>query len=704
MTEPVFDLVDQDEIERYADALRIYQDGAIDADRFTATRLQQGVYGQRQEGVNMVRIKIPGGRLTAEQLQAIAAALETYARHDVVHITTRQDIQMHYVPLEDTPAVLRDLARAGLTTREACGNTIRNVTACPLAGICPREHVDVTRHLDGAVQHFLRNPLNQQLPRKFKISFSACEADCAQGLMHDMGIVAVRHDGRFGFKVMAGGGLGHKPHHAIVVEPFIEERELIPVMEAIVALHNRYSDRTKRAKSRIKFLVDRFGPEGFIEKYREELARAKAAHEGRQDYPRGEWAEGTNGAVPGAGAPRQVFAQKQPGLVVVPVAVPIGNLNAAQLRGVAQALTNFGLTEARTTQDQNLMLPNVRKEDVAKIYAELAPLKLGKPQAGDNVVACPGTSTCRLGITSSTILGPKLDGGPDDLRIRVSGCHNGCAQPETGDIGIYGEGKRLHGKLIPHYQTYFGGNGMAGGGLAIKGPSIPVARIETAVARVKQAFTQTHRAGETFFEWTRRQGMDYINGLLADLTEVKPEDALQLARDHGDQGDFRVLQLGGGECAGASQVKIGSSFFDAAHERAYRDAFKFQRKYAEALACAEAMARLVGQGLAQLVGGQAPAVLAELAQEIARVLPRETHLSTELARLAQELARPAAEFGEADLVRLFADLDRWTVEVARFCVGFDRQLDLTEALPRGFEVKPVHVHRKTAQPAAVAAS
>ncbi len=704
MTEPVFDLVDQDEIERYADALRTYQDGAIDADRFTATRLQQGVYGQRQEGVNMVRIKIPGGRLTAEQLQAIAAALETYARHDVVHITTRQDIQMHYVPLEDTPAVLRDLARAGLTTREACGNTIRNVTACPLAGICPREHVDVTRHLDGAVQHFLRNPLNQQLPRKFKISFSACEADCAQGLMHDMGIVAVRHDGRFGFKVMAGGGLGHKPHHAIVVEPFIEERELIPVMEAIVALHNRYSDRTKRAKSRIKFLVDRFGPEGFIEKYREELARTKAAHEGRQDYPRGEWAEGTNGAVPGAGAPRQVFAQKQPGLVVVPVAVPIGNLNAAQLRGVAQALTNFGLTEARTTQDQNLMLPNVRKEDVAKIYAELAPLKLGKPQAGDNVVACPGTSTCRLGITSSTILGPKLDGGPDDLRIRVSGCHNGCAQPETGDIGIYGEGKRLHGKLIPHYQTYFGGNGMAGGGLAIKGPSIPVARIETAVARVKQAFTQTHRAGETFFEWTRRQGMDYINGLLADLTEVKPEDALQLARDHGDQGDFRVLQLGGGECAGASQVKIGSSFFDAAHERAYRDAFKFQRKYAEALACAEQIARLVGQGLSQLVGGQAPAVLAELAQEIARVLPRETHLSTELARLAQELARPAAEFGEADLVRLFADLDRWTVEVARFCVGFDRQLDLTEALPRGFEVKPVHVHRKTAQPAAVAAS
>lgn len=703
MTEPVFDLVDGDEIERYAEALSTYREGAIDADRFTAIRLQQGVYGQRQEGVNMVRIKIPGGRLTAPQLEAIATALETYARHDVVHITTRQDIQMHYVPLEDTPAVLRDLARAGLTTREACGNTIRNVTACPLAGVCPREHVDVTRHLDGAVQHFLRNPLNQQLPRKFKISFSACEADCAQGLMHDMGIVAVRQDGRFGFKVMAGGGLGHKPHHAIVVEPFIEERELIPVMEAIVALHNRYSDRTKRAKSRIKFLVDRFGAEGFVEKYREELARTRAAHEGRQDYPRGEWAEGGNGEAPGAGAPRDVFAQKQPGLVVVPVAVPIGNLNAVQLRGIAQVLTSFGLTEARTTQDQNLILPNVRRENVARIYAQLAPLKLGAPQRGDNVVACPGTSTCRLGITSSTILGPRLDGGPDDLRIRVSGCHNGCAQPETGDIGIFGEGKRLHGKLIPHYQTYFGGNGMAGGGIAIKGPSIPAVRIEIAVARVKQAYGETRETSESFFSWTRRKGIAHLSELLADLTEVKPEDAAALARDHGDQGAFRVLQLGGGECAGASQLKIGSSFFDAAHERAYRDAFKFQRKYAEALACTEQIARLVGQGLSQLVGGQAPAAIADLAQEIARVLPRETHLSTELGRLAQELARPAAEWSEPALVELFRDLDRWTVEVARFCVGFDRQLDLTEALPRGFEVKPVTFQRKPA-PAAVAAA
>ena len=286
-----------------------------------------GIYGQRQEGVNMVRIKLPGGRLSALQLTAIADMLEKYALHDVVHITTRQDIQMHYVPLEHTPDVLRHLATTGLTTREACGNTIRNVTACSLSGVCPRQHVDINRHLDGAVQHFLRNPLTQQLPRKFKISFSACESDCAQGMMHDMGIIAVRNGTRFGFKVLAGGGLGHKPHEAIVVEEFIEEKDLLLVMEAIISLHNRYSDRIKRAKARIKFLVDKFGPEGFIEKYHEELVRTKAAL-AKQEYPKGEWSDGVDSEVPGIGAPRHLFEQKQHGFYVwdIPVSLVLALL------------------------------------------------------------------------------------------------------------------------------------------------------------------------------------------------------------------------------------------------------------------------------------------------------------------------------------------------------------------------------------------
>ena len=686
------ELVDFEEIERFSEAVTSHLDARMDAERFTAIRLQQGVYGQRQDGVNMVRIKLPGGRLAAPQLRAIAEALETYAEHDVVHITTRQDIQMHYVPLASTPIVLRNLATAGLTTREACGNTIRNVTACPLAGICPREHVDVTRHLDGAVAHFLRNPLNQQLPRKFKISFSGCEADCAQGMIHDLGIVAVRNGTRFGFKVLAGGGLGHKPREAIVVEPFIEEKDLLLVMEAIIALHNRYSDRVKRAKSRIKFLVDKFGPTGFVAKYREEFARVKAAFAHRE-YPRGEWMGGLDMDAPGPGAPRRPFAQKQPGLRVVPISVPLGNLDARQLRGLAQLIDDYDLDDVRTTQDQNLNLLNVPRATIIGIRSDIKKLGLGSPRAGDNVVACPGTSTCRLGITSSTIVAPKLSGGSADLRMRVSGCHNGCAQPETGDIGIYGEGRRLHGKLVPHYQMYFGGNGMAGGALAIKGPSVPTARIETAIERVKRAYAESRADAETFFAWTRRQPAGYFGELLADLIKVGAQEVAQLARDHGDSKDFRVLQLGGGECAGASQVKIGASFFDAAHERGYRDALKFQRKFGESLKCAEEIVRLIAQGVAQLAGGRAAGDNAALAVELKRVLPARPELSVQITRFAAAFAQPETELNDVVLTTLYAEIDAWTLKAAEFCLGFDRQLDLSGALPRAPQVSPLHFHR-----------
>ncbi len=673
-------LTNDEEINSFDQALQDYQGLRMDVDRFTATRLQMGIYGQRQEGVNMVRIKLPGGRLNAPQLNAIADTLEKYARHDVVHITTRQDIQMHYIPLEHTPAVLRNLATAGLTTREACGNTIRNVTACPLSGVCPRQHVDVTKHLDGAVRHFLRNPLTQQMPRKFKISFSACESDCAQGMMHDMGIVAVRNGTHFGFKVLAGGGLGHKPHEAIVIEEFVEEKDLLLVMEAVISLHNRYSDRIKRAKARIKFLVDKFGPEGFIEKYREELARTKAAL-ATQDYPKGEWSGGTDSEVPGIGAPRHVFAQKQPGYYVFPISVPMGNLNVVQLRGLAQISETHELHEVRVTQDQNMFLANVTQAGIGPLRAAVAALGLGGPQAGDDVVACPGSSTCRLGITSSTILGPKLSGGKHDLKIRVSGCHNGCAQPEMGDIGIYGEGKRMHGKLVPHYQTYFGGNGMARGALAIKGPSIPAARIEAAVERVKSAYASNHETDETFFSWTRRVGKVYFTDLLADLGEVKPEELESVMRDHGKDSDFKVLQLGGGECAGVSQVKIGSSFFEAAHERNYRDALKFQRKFEDSVKCAEEIARLIGQGVTELLSGQKHDDLTKQAEELRRVLPTKPRLSRQLAKFAEDFARPAAELNDIQLSEWFSELDAWTMEAAEFCLGFDRQLDLAGALP-----------------------
>ncbi len=667
-------LSDHEEITRFEQALAAFNAGKIDSERFTSVRLQQGVYGQRQQGVNMLRIKIPGGRLKAEQLDAIADVVDEYATRDVAHVTTRQSMQVHFIPLEKTPAAMRRLADAGMTTREACGNTIRNMTACALVGVCPREHVNVATHVSEATAHFLRNPLNQQLPRKFKISFSGCEADCAQAMLHDCGLIAVKRDGQYGFSVRAGGGLGHKPRESIVVEEFIPESELLFALEALVSLHNRYSDRTKRAKSRIKFLVEKFGSHGFLEKYREEFTRTRQAL-ALHPHPKGEWREQTGDEIPGHGAPRTLFAQRQPGLFALPVALSTGEITSAQLRGISRLLRNHGLNMLHTTQDQNLIILNVTKEILPLLRIGLASLDLYEPVSGMNVVACPGTSTCRLGITASTLAASRLSGGSADLRIRVSGCHNGCAQPETGDIGIYGEGKRVHGKLVPHYQMYFAGNGMGGGSLAIKGPSLPVARIEEAISRVKMAHLASGYS--SFFVWARSQPKDYFKSLLANLAEVKEEELLSVMKDHGDEGDFRVLQLGGGECAGASQVQIGANFFDAAHERKYRNALAFQRKYPDAVQCNEAILRLIGSGLAQLLGGVRQDGLKDLADQLHRLHPGA--ITDDFARAVEMFLHRSENSSAEELANFSEAVDNWTTKVAEYAAEADAKLDLTES-------------------------
>ncbi|MEW6562576.1 MAG: nitrite/sulfite reductase [Pseudomonadota bacterium] len=676
MSVNTIDLSNLEEIDRFEQAVQTFFNGHIDADRFTAIRLQQGVYGQRQQGVNMLRVKVPGGRLTALQLDALADVTEAHSQHGIANVTTRQSVQIHFIPLAQMPDAMRRLAQAGLTTREACGNTVRNMTACPLAGVCPREHTDVGVHVHAATQHFLRNPLNQQMPRKFKISFSGCEADCAQSLLHDGGVVAVERDGKKGFMVKAGGGLGHKPREAIVVEEFIEEGELLFALEALVTLHNKHSDRTKRAKSRIKFLVERFGVEGFLEKYREEFKRTREAL-ANMETPKGVWRTPTGSEIPGPGAPRTVFAQHQAGQFVLPLTLPLGEVDVAQLRGIAATLRKHALSEVHTTQDQSLTVFGVAQDAVEAVRADFAVIGLSVPQTGDSVVACPGASTCRLGITSSTILAPKLSGGARDLRIRVSGCHNGCAQPETGDIGIYGEGKRLHGRLVPHYQMYFGGCGMQGGGLALKGPAVPAARVEQAVARVEQAHDTS--GVPSFYEWVRKQEPEYFKQLLADLIEVKPEALQEVLRDHGDEGDFRVLQLGGGECAGATQVLIGANFFEAAHEREYRNALVFQRKYAEGAHCNEAILRLLGGGLAQLLGGVRQEALDQLAVQLKELVPGV--IADEFAGLAGE-QNSRTEWGDVALGAFNRAVDSWTLKVGAFCTAQDAQLDLTGALPQ----------------------
>ena len=705
------DLTDLAEIERYADAVAAFGEGRVPEDRFTALRLQQGCYGQRQSGVNMLRVKAPGGKLDADKLEAIADVVASYVdpqrafEPPHAHVTTRESIQIHSIPLERTPDAMRRLARSALTTREACGNTVRNMTACSMAGACPRERTDVNEHLMHAARYFLRNPLNQQMPRKFKISFSACESDCAQGLLHDLGVVATVKDGQPGFRLLVGGGLGHKPREAIVARAFVPERELIPAMEAVIELHNTHSDRTKRAKSRIKFLVERFGEEGFRLRFDEAFERARAAHAARGHFE-GEWREPTQSPAPGPGAPRAPFAQRQPGLVAVPVALPLGEASPAQLTGLAELLRRHRLDEIRTAQDQNLVIRNVPVGDVAAVIDGLAALGLGVPQPGDNVVACPGTSTCRLGITASPSMGARLAGIAGDLRIRVSGCHNGCAQPETGDIGIYGEGRRMHDRLVPHYQLYLGGDGMAGGRLARKGPSVPVARVEAAIARLGEAYRATRSAAEErFFDWVHRQADDYFPALLKDLTDVTAEALPDVLRDVDGETDFKVAQLGGGECAGAAQVFIGAAFYASAHERRYRDAFVAQGRAADALECARAQVRLIAQGLHDLTN-PTPAFRArkvihgldDLAQVLeARVPPA---IAQPLAALAGSLGGDAAL---DELVPLLAAIDGWVHGAAAFCIERDPTLDIAAALPQPAAAAPLRFVAGARRAAALAA-
>ncbi len=675
-------VVDFEEIERYESGLQSFLDGSMDADRFMAFRLQHGIYGQRQPGLHMVRIKLPGGQLVPPQLDAIADIVEQYSGHDKADITTRQDIQLHHVPVADTGKVMRKLGEAGLTTREACGNTVRNITKCHLAGVCPKEHVDVEPFVQAALRRFLRNPLTQAMPRKFKFSFSGCEQDCAQGMINDIGIIATRKDGRPGFRILAGGGLGHKPRHAIVLENFIEESELLPTVEAILALHNRYSDRKRRAKSRLKFLVERFGEAGFLEKYREELSRTRAAFE-NEAMPAGNWSEAGDGnqPIPQVNL-RTVMEQKQTGLFVFPISVPLGELNIGQLRGIAQYATELGVEDIRCTQEQNLLLVNVAETAVEELRNRIATLELGEPRAGDNIVSCPGTSTCRLGITASKKAAPKLSGGSHDLRLRVSGCHNGCAQPETGDIGIYGEGKRIQGRLIPHYQIYFGGDGSGNGELGIKGPTIPAMLIGTAVRRMHQTYDREREQNETFFTWSRRKGAEFFANLLSDLKEITADDLDFLARDHGESEQFRVEQFGGGECAGADQGVVAANFAEAAHERNYRIAFVMQRKYDDAIECAEQMLRLLGRSLQFLLDQPQSDTLEEIAAQLQEGPPEAAEAGKELIGIVAELdALKGDSFDEPRFGQLTERMDGWMWKAAGICQKLDPQLDLAATLP-----------------------
>jgi len=659
--------IKQEDFDHYEQVIKDYLAGQIDHNRLVAERLMLGVYGQRQEGLCMVRTKLPGGRVQPQQLLGYAEALDQFSQCDVVHLTTRQDIQFNDVPLEQTPTLVRGMADYGVTCREAGGNTVRNITGCPMAGACPSEHVDITPYINGTARYFVRSPLTQFLPRKFKITMSGCEADCAMGLIQDLGVVATRKEGRPGFKLLAGGGLGTKPREAVVLEEFIDEEQLLPAIEAIIALHDKHSDRERKARSRIKFLVERFGEAGFIEKYREEFARTSSAFDSGI-APRGEWREAADGPICGHGAPRQVVPQRQSGLNAVPIHVPGGDLNADQLRAIGNLLQGLGYSDLRTTQDQNLVVFDVADAGVELLLSDLQKLNLTPPKAGSDVVACPGTATCQLGITNSRVVARLLDGGKDDLSIRVNGCQNNCAHSDVADIGFYGKGRRHFGTLVPSYALRLGGSAVAGGGFAFAGPDVPAARVPAAVERIDENYRNGRTEGEAFQAWSRRKGAGYFTELLEDLTQVQEFELEALQRDHGDSAVFRVQSVGVGECAGAQVDPLDKLLLDAAYERNLRDAFAAKRKFDEAAESLGSVFALIVQALLTAAGAEATKPdEGRLVEALRSALPENEDFVNDFNALIGYYNGWCLELDELVYPELSGRSDAWLKQARRLC-------------------------------------
>lgn len=594
-------LIDTKDFDEYEQHLQAFLQGSLDPHRFVAIRLNLGIYAQRQDGMCMVRAKLPGGRMNPRQLLGFAEAAEKHSGTDSVHITTRQDIQFHFVPLQKTPALQRTLGEYGIATREAGGNTVRNITGCPLSGACPAEHVDINAYIDKVAKHFIRHPLTAAMPRKFKLSFSGCESDCANGLVHDLGVIATRREGRPGFRLLVGGGLGGKPREAIVLESFIEENQLIPAIEAVLSVHDKYSDRKRKMRSRIKFLLDRFGAEGFIERYRIEYARTSGAYT-PEATPATGWRERRVDGSQVKTTLRAPTAQHQEDLNILPISVPDGTLRIATLRALANLLVREGLHDIRTTADQNLSLFNVPTDRLGQLTVALRELGLKLPRCGDRVVSCPGTATCPLGITASRQMAPRLSGGVGDLSVRVNGCQNGCANATISDIGLYGKGRRHHGRLVPSYTLQLGGNGSEGGSIGISGPDIPAVRVPSAVSLLHDSYHADRLENESFRDWALREGREYFDELLGHLSRVGPMELPFLTREHGDSSVFKVESLGVGECAGAQAAPADKLLLDARYEAELSTAFGAKNKQADAGESLENQITYSAQALLEIAG------------------------------------------------------------------------------------------------------
>jgi len=570
----------REEIEVFRRKAEAFLAGEIPEDEFRPFRLKHGIYGQRQPGVQMVRCKIPSGLFTSRQAEQFARIADEFGGGRG-HLTTRQNIQYHFVPLARVAGLMHLLADVGLTNREACYNTVRNVTACPWSGIARDEVFDVRPYAQRLAYAFLRKDLTGNLPRKFKIAFDGCAGqDCIVSAINDIGLRAVVRDGRRGFRMVIGGGLGPLPTEAQLLDEFVPEERLLNRCEAVVRVFNQYGNRSNKNKARMKFVLRERGlawlQEHIEKEYADILANGGIAWparvpEGFGGYQSNPLPLGDGALLPVLNAGRtgdleydawletNVEDQKQTGYAAVTVRVDQGNLTGIQLRGLARISSTAGDGLLRVTIQQNLLLAFIPLGRLPRVYAALRELGLAEPSAGriEDVVTCPGAYTCNLGLTKTMNLGVALantvraydDSQIKRLSIKASGCPNACGHHWIADLGFYGNARKIGGKEVPYYQLLLGGGydeqGLMRFGLAVQ--SIPARLAPEAVTRVLDHFIANRQAGESFRQYVMRHKVETFRALTSDL--AKPAELFpEIYQDWGDDEAFS-LQLGRGECA-----------------------------------------------------------------------------------------------------------------------------------------------------------
>jgi len=552
--------------------IRAFREGKIHDEKFRSLRLARGIYGQRQPGVQMVRIKLPFGKVTFKQLLRIAEISDEYGSRNL-HLTTRQDIQIHYVSLERTPELWAKLEQDDITLREACGNTVRNVTASPASGIDPQEPFDVSPYAHATFEYFLRNPVCQEMGRKFKISFSSSDADTAFSYIHDIGAIPkLKSNGERGFKVLLGGGLGAQPILANIVEEFLPEDQLIPYIEAVIRVFDRYGERNNRNKARMKYLIQKIGLEEVLRlaEIERTAIKVKSYTIDRDAVPQPALPEETAFAEVSISNPfryeqwlaTNVFEQKQKGFYGVYIKVPVGDISSDTARELVKVLQPLVADEIRVTQNQGLLLKFARKEALPALYEGLAKLELAAPgfDSVADVTTCPGTDTCNLGISNSMTMARVLEDliyneyedfiYNRDIKIKISGCMNSCGQHGLAHIGFHGSSLKAGTKVLPSVQVMLGG-GTVGDGIgraADRVIKVPSKRATDVLRTLLDDYKTLSTEGELYNDYYDRQGKDYFYRLLkplADLTTLTDDEFV----DWGHQETF-VTAIGVGECAG----------------------------------------------------------------------------------------------------------------------------------------------------------